>query len=366
MDIAGIIDTFGSGIVAASGGLLVGLAFGAFAQRSQFCMRSAVIEVSRGVFGKKLAIWLLAFSGAVALTQWLIAGDLLDVTQARQLAARGSMSGAVIGGLMFGAGMIFSRGCAARLLVLSATGNLRALLAGLVLTIIAQASLRGVLSPFREGLAELWTVDGGRSRDLMAVLGFNGGYIPILIATVLLIAALILARRSRLSLWVGVGAFGVGAMVAVGWLFTYVMSYQSFDPILVKSISFIGPSTDTLMALINEPSIPLTFDLGMVPGVFAGSFLAAVLTRDLKFACFNSERPMPRYIFGASLMGFGGMLAGGCAVGAGVTGGAVFALTAWVALLSMWVGAALTDLIVDRLRLRPGAVGSTKGMAPAE
>lgn len=366
MDIANMIDTFGSGIIAAGGGLLVGLAFGAFAQRSRFCMRSAVIEVSRGVFGKKLAIWLLAFSGALALTQWLIAGNLLDVSQARQLAARGSMSGAIIGGLMFGAGMIFSRGCAARLLVLSATGNLRALLAGLVLTIIAQASLRGVLSPFRESLAELWTVDGGRSRDMMAVLGFDGSSVPILLATGLLLTAVILAWRNRLSPWVGAGAFGVGAMVAIGWLFTYVMSYQSFDPILVKSISFIGPSTDTLMALINEPSIPLSFDLGMVPGVFAGSFLAAVITRDLKFACFNSERPMPRYILGASLMGFGGMLAGGCAVGAGVTGGAVFALTAWTALFFMWVGAALTDFLVDRLNLRLPRLGSSKSIAPAE
>jgi uncharacterized membrane protein YedE/YeeE len=47
-------------------------------------------------------------------------------------------------------------------------------------------------------------------------------------------------------------------------------------------------------------------------------------------------------------MGFGGMLAGGCAVGAGVTGGAVMALTAWVALLFMWLAAGLTDALVDK------------------
>jgi len=34
-------------------------------------------------------------------------------------------------------------------------------------------------------------------------------------------------------------------------------------------------------------------------------------------------------------MGFGSMLAGGCAVGAGITGGALFALTAWLALVGM-------------------------------
>ena len=47
-------------------------------------------------------------------------------------------------------------------------------------------------------------------------------------------------------------------------------------------------------------------------------------------------------------MGFGAMLAGGCAVGAGLSGGAVFALTAWLALFAMWVGAGVTDWLVDQ------------------
>jgi uncharacterized membrane protein YedE/YeeE len=49
-------------------------------------------------------------------------------------------------------------------------------------------------------------------------------------------------------------------------------------------------------------------------------------------------------------MGFGGMLAGGCAVGAGVTGGAVMALTAWVALFFMWLSAGITDRVLDYRR----------------
>jgi len=57
---------------------------------------------------------------------------------------------------------------------------------------------------------------------------------------------------------------------------------------------------------------------------------------------------MRRYLLGAVLMGFGAMLAGGCAVGAGVTGASVFALTAWLVLGGMWLGAGLTDLPVDR------------------
>ena len=56
---------------------------------------------------------------------------------------------------------------------------------------------------------------------------------------------------------------------------------------------------------------------------------------------------MPRYIAGSILMGFGAMLAGGCAVGAGITGGSIFALTAWIALACMWLGAAVADRLVD-------------------
>ena len=47
-------------------------------------------------------------------------------------------------------------------------------------------------------------------------------------------------------------------------------------------------------------------------------------------------------------MGFGGMLAGGCAVGAGLSGASVFTITSWITLRAMWAGAALTDRLLDQ------------------
>ncbi|MDH5748540.1 MAG: YeeE/YedE family protein, partial [Rhodospirillales bacterium] len=161
MNLELLIGHFGDSGASAIIGLVIGLSFGALAQRSRFCMRAAVIECARGTVGPKAAVWLLAFGAAIAGTQGLIAAGTLDVTEARQLAAAGSLSGAIIGGILFGAGMVLARGCAARILVLSATGNLRALVTGLILTIVAQASLRGGLSPARDWLAGLWTVEGG-------------------------------------------------------------------------------------------------------------------------------------------------------------------------------------------------------------
>lgn len=347
MTIEALIETYGDGAVLALAGLVVGLLFGVFAQRSRFCLRAAVVEFSRCCLGPKVSVWLLAFAGAVLGTQLLIGYGLLDVSEARQLASRGSLSGAIIGGLMFGVGMVLARGCASRLLVLSATGNLRALVSGLILTLVAQASLRGALSPAREWVANLWTIEGGPTRNLLSWLGGGTG-LGIMLGGACLAYAMHLARRNHVSIWSGTGAVAVGLTIAAGWGATYAVSQVSFEPVTVESISFTGSSADTLMGLINEPSIPLGFDVGLVPGVFLGALIAALLFGDFKLQGYHGGQSMLRYITGATLMGFGAMLAGGCAVGAGLTGGAVFALTAWVALFSMWVGAGVTDWLVDQ------------------
>jgi uncharacterized membrane protein YedE/YeeE len=102
------------------------------------------------------------------------------------------------------------------------------------------------------------------------------------------------------------------------------------------------------MLVLSPPGQPLKFDLGLVPGVALGAFLSAALWRELKLEGFQGGQAMRRYIAGAVAMGFGGMLAGGCAVGAGVSGAAVFTVTSWVTLCAIWASATLTDRLVDR------------------
>jgi uncharacterized membrane protein YedE/YeeE len=131
MDLEFLADRFGDNLDTLIGGAVIGAIFGAFAQQSRFCLRAAAIEFSRGQIGGKVAIWLIVFSTAITGTMLLSAFDLFTATEARQLASPQSLSGAAIGGLlMFGTGMVLARGCSSRLLVLSATGNLRALLSG--------------------------------------------------------------------------------------------------------------------------------------------------------------------------------------------------------------------------------------------
>ncbi len=347
MELSKLIETLGENATVTLAGLLIGTLFGLFAQRSRFCLRSAVVEFWNRQGTAKLAIWLCAFSAALIATQLFIILGWLDVSQARQLAATGSLSGALIGGLLFGIGMILARGCSSRMLVLAANGNLRALLTGLIFAVTAQASLNGSLSPLRQWLSGLWIIQGGASRDLLATahVGHLGG---LMFGLIWLAAALHFTRRSRLRHHEWLGGIGVGLMIAIAWMATFKIGSEAFDTIVpVQSLSFTGPSADMLMLVLSPPGQPWDFDMGLVPGVVLGSFIAALWGRELKLEGFKDGHSMRRYIAGAICMGFGGMLAGGCAVGAGVSGAAIFALTAWLSLIGMWLGAGLTNWLID-------------------
>lgn len=341
-----ILDTFGDYQTLALLGLVVGLIFGAAAQHSRFCLRAATAEVAANDTGPALGIWLVVFATALLATQGAVLAGMLDTAQTRQISGLGSISGAVIGGSLFGIGMVLSRGCASRLLILAGTGNMRALVSGLVLTLVAQASLTGVLAPLREWLFQLWTVPGGVQRDLMLRFGIDRVAV-MAFGTVLLFAGLYLLAAERMRPSRVIAAIFVGLAVTLGWVGTYALSQISFEPVAVSSVTFTGPSTDTLMTLINERGVLPTFSIGLVPGVFAGSALMALATGGFRIQRFDASTGMERYMIGAVLMGFGSMLAGGCAVGAGVSGGAVLSLTAWLAVFAMWVSALAATRVIN-------------------
>ncbi len=344
MDIVPLIDRIGESPTAALFGLLTGVIFGVAAQRSRFCLRAAAVEFGRGMMQDKVAVWLLTFSTAVVWVQGAQLLGLIDTAQARMMAVPGSWSGAVIGGLLFGAGMVLARGCSGRLLVLAATGNLRSVVSGLIFAVVAQMSLTGWLAPLRDRLAALWITSGGRNMDLLAAL-----HLPreagLVIGLAVALLALELSRRNRIGFSRLVFASGVGFAAAVGYGLTYALSQVAFDPVQIESLTFTGPSANTLMFFLDRNSL-LEFDIGLVPGVVVGSFLSAWIGGELKFQGFEGPSPMRNAMIGAALMGFGGMLAGGCAIGAGVSGGSIFAGTAWLALFCMWIGGMSMDVLL--------------------
>lgn len=342
MNLASLLETWGDAHVLAAGGALIGLVFGFVAQRSRFCARAAVLECCGGQPGDRFSVWWLAFGAALLGTQLLVLAGLLKPGTSRFIANPGSVSGAILGGLFFGAGMILTRGCASRLLILSGNGNLRAVLSGLVFAVTVQATIAGWLAPVRQFFYNLWPVDGGAGRDLQHLAGTGpwGGLMVALIA--LATGVYFFWRQHHGRHWLALGAMVTGLCIAAGWGFTQAVTNQSFEPVAITSLSFSGPSAEWLMRVLSTASVPgFGFDAGLLPATFLGALIGSWVGGEFKFEGFKTENKLGHYLTGAILMGFGAVLAGGCTVGAGMTGGAIFALTAWLTLISIWVGAAM-------------------------
>ena len=198
MDLVSLVDRLGESPTAALFGLITGVVFGIAAQRSRFCLRAAVVEFARGEMKDKVAVWLLTFSTALVWVQGAQLLGVFDASNARMMAVPGSWSGAIIGGLMFGAGMVLANGCSGRLLVMAATGNLRSVISGLIFAVVAQMSLGGLLAPWRDRIAALWVTSGGRNMDLLAA-----AHLPreagLVIGLAIAVLALELSRRNRIG-----------------------------------------------------------------------------------------------------------------------------------------------------------------------
>lgn len=347
MDFVPLMDRFGEGGTALLGGAVLGAIFGIAMQRTAFCTRTAVIDLVRGRGLAMPAIWLLAFATAVVIVQTLLAMNMIAVGDSRYFATGQSLSGAAIGGALFGLGMILSRGCVSRLLVLSASGNLRAIYGVVIVALVSFATLYGFLSAPRESVGALMSsaaIGGNAVIDHTGGSNYNGAILAGLIA----LCAVVLAGFARVGALRFLGAVVIGGAVAGGWYFTATLSAQVFEPIAVDSMSFIRPLAQTTGYLFGAAEQP-TFDLGLVGGTLAGALLAALVFGGFRVATFG-EAGAPsvvRYTIGSALMGFGGVLAAGCTIGAGLTGGSVLAISALIAISAMAIAAALADIVVD-------------------
>lgn len=345
MDILPLVERIGESPTAALFGLITGLIFGISAQRSQFCLRAATVEFARGRLGAKVAVWFLTLSTAIV---WVQGAQMLGIfrgADSRVMAVPGSWSGAMIGGALFGIGMVLARGCSGRLLVLAATGNLRSVVSGLIFAVTAQMSLKGLLAPLRDRLAAL-SITGSENVNLLHGLHLPDGT-GLALGLGFAALALVLAIKNQIGPKIWIFASGVGFSVAVGWGLSWQLAQIAFDPVPVTSVTFSGPSANTLMFFLDRNAV-LEFDVGLVPGVVLGAFLAAMITGEFRWQSFDSVPVMRRSMIGAVFMGFGAMLAGGCAIGNGVTNSSVFAATAWLALFCMWIGAIVTTWLFDR------------------
>ena len=265
-----------------------------------------------------------------------------------------------VGGLLFGAGMVLTRGCVSRLTVLTGSGNLRAAFVLLVFAVVAHMTLKGVLAPLRTSLGAV-TVPMGDYTTLAALPG--GGW---LWSGVIAIAALGFALRSGNRAGMLALAVLIGLLVPAAWVGTGFILYDDFDPIAMESLSFTSPAADTLFWSIASTSIAPGFGTGLLGGVLLGALAASLTFGGFQWQSFDSARQTGRYTLGAALMGVGGVLAGGCTLGAGLSGVPTLSVAALLAIATIALGAKLAQALLSQDVFADAAPSATRHQLPAE
>ena len=319
-------------------GLVLGCLYGALAQRSAFCLRRSLVGQWRDCL-PALGAWAMALALAIAGTRLAIAAGLVSFEAHRFLAPGLPILSVLVGGALFGAGMVLAGGCVSRLVVLAGTGNLRALIVLVVFAVIAHAAMKGALAPLRETLGAASVPVGGAA----ALAALPGGEVwPLGLALALALFAL----RSGAPWSHLVMAGAIGLLVPLGWVGTGYLLLDDFDPLPLQSLGFTGPSADTLFWTVAATAIPAGFGTGLVAGVVAGSLVAALAAGEFRWESLESPRQTGRYLAGGMMMGVGGVLAGGCTVGAGLSGVSTASLAALLALAAMAASARSVGVIL--------------------
>ena len=319
-------------------GLMLGCAYGALAQRSAFCLRRSLVGQWRDCL-PALGTWVMALAWAIMGTQLAVGAGLITFDAHRFLAPDLPVLSVLLGGAFFGAGMVLTGGCVSRLAVLVGTGNLRALLVLLVFAVTAHAAMKGVLAPVRQALhAASLPVEGAA-----ALTALPGG---VVWAYGLALIAALLALRSGAQRSHLVMAGMIGLLVPLGWVGTGYVLLDDFDPIPLQSLGFTGPTADSLFWTVAATAVPAGFGTGLLTGVVAGSLLAALPTGEFRWESLEGPRQTGRYLTGGMMMGVGGVLAGGCTVGAGLSGVSTASVAALLALAAMVASARTTGAIL--------------------
>jgi hypothetical protein len=205
--------------------------------------------------------------------------------------------------------------------------------------------LRGILSPVRTDLLDYAAVPLPNvvQGDLPAMVALLGVPQPRFVATLAVAAGLVLWALSDSRLRVSRRLLAAGAVVGLsilaGWVATAVVPDPLETEIRPQSLNFVAPVarfiTSGMLGQVNTAD----FGVASVLGVIIGAALAAAGAGELRWEAFDDPREMRRHLLGATLMGFGGVVAGGCTIGQGITAASLLALSAPIALVGMIIGA---------------------------
>jgi hypothetical protein len=329
-------------------GLVIGLLFGFALQRGRFCMNSAFRDVLL------MRDFTLLKAVGTALLVEMIGFEILALTGVITLAPKPLMWGAnIVGGLLFGTGMVLAGGCASGITYRVGEGMVGAMSAVLGFIFAGLMSVMGVLKPVVDYLQTTTKVmtPAGKSLTLANIFGLPHYVMAFGIAGVAIIiwVAWVLTHKSDEDEF-GEKSHSLTERIfkrGWGWLATGIVI--GLIGIIAFPASAATGRNYPLGITMGHVNIAKTLVTGenvlnwesmMIIGLILGAAIAALIAGEFKL-----RAPAPAVLiqtfFGGLLMGFGAVLSGGCNIGhilsgvpqlsiGSIVGGASIILGAWI------------------------------------
>lgn len=339
----------------------VSTAFGAVAQRTHFCTMGAISDIYNMGSWVRMRMWGMAVGVAMIGFYGMAWLGWIEPFQTIYSSGRVLWLSALLGGAMFGFGMVLASGCASKTLVRIGEGSLKSLVVFFVIGFAAYSSMRGMSGLLRSKTTDLVGFDIPVGSAVPAWLSAAMGTDPL--ATGLLLALLAggglvawaLAdaefRGSADNLLAGLG---IGGAVAAMWWVIGHMGFVAEHPETLEAtylgtaggrmqaLSFTSPMARTLdWVMSNDGNAALSLGVVSVAGVVIGALAYALANRSFQWEGFHGTQDTALHIVGALFMGVGGVMAGGCTVGQGLSGLSTLGLTSMIAVTGIMLGGVL-------------------------
>lgn len=335
--------------------------WGVLVRQTHFCTMGAVADIVNLGDWSRLRMWALAAGVSVAGFNAMVALGWVQASDTVYGGPRWLVGSALVGGLMFGVGMVLSSGCGSKTLVRVGGGSLKSLVVLLVMGLSGWATLRGLTAVLRVNTIDRVAIELPVSQDLPSLMAHLSGLsVPTLAAWCAVIGgggllAWALARPEGRHPQVLAGGLGTGLVVVALWWVTGQFGLVAEHPETLErtflatasqraeSLSFVAPVAQSLEWTVFFSDRSRTLSVGMVAvlGLLLGSTAAALATRSFRWEGFRDEADMGRHLVGGALMGIGGVTAMGCSIGQGLSGLSTLGLTSLVAVPAMLGGAVL-------------------------
>ncbi|MBU0590118.1 MAG: YeeE/YedE family protein [Gammaproteobacteria bacterium] len=335
------------------------LVFGAIVQRTHFCTMGAVSDIVNMSDWTRMRQWGMAIGVAMIGFGVLAYTGLIDPTKTIHASNRWIWLSALVGGAMFGFGMVLASGCGSKTLVRIGGGSLKSLVVMVVMGVSAFATLKGITAVLRVETVDRVTIDFATTASLSQWVSMALGIQPALAGLLLG-----LGLGAGLIVWALMGAefrradnllagLGVGAVIAAMWWVTGHLGFVAEHPDTLQetfvatnsgrseAMSFVAPIAYTLdwLMFFSDKSKVLTVGIVSVVGVIVGSALHALAMRTFRWEGFGGTEDVANHLVGAVLMGVGGVTAMGCTIGQGLSGISTLSATSFVAVAAILAGA---------------------------